>query len=558
MKQAFGKRSLACIVAVLMAGTAFAGCTSHKSSSQSSSSGSGSSAASQLDSNTPQWKNHTTPLTLTWYINYSWYVSNWGKDYVSQEIEKLTGDKIQFIIPASDDNSKLNTMIASKTLPDIVTIGAPYQQAEQTMIRSKEVYSLNELADKYDPYFYKVTNPQKLNWFKQSDGNVYAYPNASFTNQDYADSKGMISSNQSFLVQKSMYEALGEPDMSTPEGFINTLKAAEAKFPAVNGQPLIPIGLEPFDDTGNYALESYLQNYLGIPTVKDGKEYDRSTDAEYIKWLKTFSEAYRDGLIPKDVFIDQRSQIEEKVSQNRYFALMYQWSDCQDQLKAVYTKNPDNTYIAVRGPADDQKDPPTLAGSGDIAGWCINMITKNCKNPDRAVELFDFLMSTQGQQLAYCGVEGKSYTMQNGKVVFNSDMLKMDVADTAKFDQTYGNFYEYWMFEINDPKEYFEWSNQVPEVEPAKQIEDWTKPYATNFTLTEAPTFTAGTSLYTINTNVTNLWGKTLPQLIMASSDSAFDQLWKSWIAQRDQLGYSKILAANETQYEENVKKMGS
>ena len=53
---------------------------------------------------------------------------------------------------------------------------------------------------------------------------------------------GNIPSNQVYMVRKDMYEALGKPDMTTPEGFVNTLVAAKEKFPDVDGSPLIPLG----------------------------------------------------------------------------------------------------------------------------------------------------------------------------------------------------------------------------------------------------------------------------------------------------------------------------
>ena len=68
-----------------------------------------------------------------------------------------------------------------------------------------------------------------------------------------------------------MYEALGKPDMTTPEGFLNALRAAKAKFPTVNGQSLIPFGTNEFGDTGCQQLQGYLAHFLAIAPEKDGK-----------------------------------------------------------------------------------------------------------------------------------------------------------------------------------------------------------------------------------------------------------------------------------------------
>ena len=69
--------------------------------------------------------------------------------------------------------------------------------------------------------------------------------------KDFAKYKEVKPSNQTFLVRKDMYEAIGKPDMRTPEGFLKALKMAKEKYPSVNGQPLIPLGLNEFTNAGN-------------------------------------------------------------------------------------------------------------------------------------------------------------------------------------------------------------------------------------------------------------------------------------------------------------------
>lgn len=39
------------------------------------------------------------PVTLDWYINYSWFSTPWGENLVSQTITEETGVDIHFITP---------------------------------------------------------------------------------------------------------------------------------------------------------------------------------------------------------------------------------------------------------------------------------------------------------------------------------------------------------------------------------------------------------------------------------------------------------------------------
>ena len=102
--------------------------------------------------------------------------------------------------PKGDESEKLNAMIAADTLPDLVTLEWSAAQNSE-MIKNGQVYALNELADQYDPGFYDVLDQDVLDWYKQSDGNLYAYYNSFYTPQDYEENEE-IPSNQVFLVRR--------------------------------------------------------------------------------------------------------------------------------------------------------------------------------------------------------------------------------------------------------------------------------------------------------------------------------------------------------------------
>ncbi|MDN5303122.1 MAG: putative aldouronate transport system substrate-binding protein, partial [Fusobacteriaceae bacterium] len=78
----------------------------------------------QIDPNKPGWQQDDSQVTYDWYINYSWFGGKWGEDYVTKEITEKTGVSINYVVPAGNGTEKLNTMIASGTLPDLITLDA--------------------------------------------------------------------------------------------------------------------------------------------------------------------------------------------------------------------------------------------------------------------------------------------------------------------------------------------------------------------------------------------------------------------------------------------------
>ncbi|MDF2670275.1 MAG: extracellular solute-binding protein family 1, partial [Paenibacillus sp.] len=395
-------------------------------------------------------------------------------------------------------------------------------------------------------------DPTKLSWYTQADGNVYTYPNASSSPEDYQKYGQLFTSNQTFVVRKDMYEALGKPDMSTPEGFLGALKAAKEKFPKVDGQSLIPIGLHEFTETGNYSLEEYLQNFLAIPQQKNGKLYDRRSDPTYLKWLKVFRQANEDGLMPTDVYLDEkRLEKDEKISQGRYFAMLYQWSDFTGINQALYQKDPNKVYIAIDGPANDAHDAPTLTGPG-ISGWTVTLISKNVKEKKRAIAFLSYLLSEEGNKDLFFGEKGVTYDTIEGKDQFLPEVMHLLNTDRKAFDSKYGAFYMYWM--LMDTNMNLAWA--PPDVEPAKQIADWTRGKTISMTWFDNLVPDTTTKEGVAEGQNDWLWGETLPKLLMSKSDAEFDQLFTGYMNSLTER--EAIEASRQAAYERNVQKLKS
>ncbi|MFT9231741.1 MAG: sugar ABC transporter substrate-binding protein [Bifidobacterium sp.] len=106
----------------------------------------------KVSADTPAWKSDKSKdNTLTWYVNADWWNKSFGKDLITAQIRKDLHLNINFV---TGDDTKLNTYFASGKLPDVITTFDSTSKVSQTA--SQWAYPLQELADKYDPYFNKV------------------------------------------------------------------------------------------------------------------------------------------------------------------------------------------------------------------------------------------------------------------------------------------------------------------------------------------------------------------------------------------------------------------
>ncbi len=490
---------------------------------------------SSADATLPAWKRYADEVvTLDWYINYAWFATPWGENLVSQTITEETGVSVNFITPMGNEEEKLNALIASNKLPDIITLGYWETQIDE-MIEKDMVYALNELADEYDTYFYTVTDEEVVNWYTEDDGNIYEYPNSSISPHDLEEHDN-IGSNQTFLVRKDIYEALGCPDMSTPAGFADAVRKAAELYPEENGDALIPIGAHVFDETGNVSFDKYLMNFLAVPWEMDGKLYDRYTDGEYLTWLKMFRQLGEEGYLKNDIFVDTRTQMEEKLAEGRYFCMIYQYTDLLAQQRILAEETPEKIYIAVEGPRNSKGDDPTLATT-NINGWTVTMISKNCKKPERAIAFIDYLMSEEGQKSIYLGVEGVTYDMVDGKAVLREEVKALLDTNRVQYDKVYGADDAYWMLQDNVMQ--LEWEQEsIPAIQ---QLKDWALKY---------PVYNGVYDIYlpveseyaSMDAQINRLWSETLVKLLLAPTEAEFDTILQNFVHQREIMGFDALM----------------
>lgn len=491
-------------------------------------------------------------VDLSWYINFSWFNTEWGNNIVSKAITEKTKCNINFITPAGDPNEKLDSMIAADSLPDLITLGWWEPEIGQ-MINEKKVYALDELADEYDTYFYNVVNEQVVKWHTKEDGHLYGYPNSACSPSDY-EKYDNLASNETFLVRKDIYEAIGSPDMTTPEGFVLAVEKAAERFPTIDGKEMIPVGCTEFNDIGCDSFDNYLMDFLAVPYVdSEGNAIDRLKNEDYITWLKAFRKLGSEGLLKDDIFVDSRTQKSEKINNGQYFCMIYQYTDLADQEKNLYAKNPDSIYIAVDGPKNLAGDDYTLPGTS-VNGWTITMISKKCKNPEKAIELITYLLSEEGQKMTWLGTEGEMWDYnEEGIPEIKDEVKEILYSDRVKYDSIYGADSCYWMMQ-NDTLA-SQWIKD-DENNPVTQLKQWTYPYTTyvgQYTITLDTSLDVGK----IKSKAEQAWGDTLPSLLLAETDKEFDKIYNNFIKERYDMGYNRVLKALTIKIQENEEKLG-
>lgn len=495
------------------------------------------------DENTPAWKLDTKKeaTKLTWYVNADWWNTEFGKDMVTKKVKEDLNVDIKFI---TGDDTKLNTYFAGGDMPDIVTIFDSNSQVARKA--NSWALPLQDLAKKYDPYFNKVARQETLNWYKLSDGKSYGYPDYSNVQADF--DSGDIFARDAFIIRKDVYEAIGKPDFTTPDGFVAGMKKIKEQFPE-----LIPFGFNDFakDGSSNGSMDSVVQDMLGVPYTDGDDYYDRNLDEDYIKWVKAFRQVHEDGNISDDTFTDDGDKFKEKLQTGKYGAVMIgSFVNQGIPLQTFKAANPDSEYIAVDGIQSTKGNDPTLTQAG-ISGWMINYIGKNCQDPAKAIQLFTYLLSDEGEMLTNFGIEGETYTKDGDKVQWTDEARKIQQEDPEKWQLEYrmGEFIQFG-------HDRFKAMNDDSYVDAVKQMQQWGEGKLTSQFLTENIGPDAGSqearALSAIQTN----WSTTLVGMLRAKDEKELDDLLAKYKTFQEENKIDDVNKVRNEKIQENKEKL--
>lgn len=497
----------------------------------------------KVSKETPAWKaDDSKDNKLTWYINAEWWNKKFGTDVVTKQIKKDLNIDIKFVV---GDDTKLNTYFASGDIPDIVTVLDPNTEVARTA--NKWALPLQDLADKYDPYFYEVARKDTLNWYKLSDGKTYGYPDYSNTAEDYKS--GKVPARDAFIIRQDVLDAIGPQDFTTPEGFVAGMKAIKAKFP-----DLLPFGFNDFSG-GTSSLGNVVQDMLGVPiTTSKNKYYDRNLDEDYVTWLKAFRQVHADGNISDDSFTDNGDAFKQKVTTGKYATIMMGSNVNQgNAMQTWLAANPDKGYVAINGIQSTKGNKPTLSQAG-ISGWMINYISQKTKKPAKAIQVFEYLLSDYGQILTNFGIEGETFNYVNDnkqEITWTDAAAKIQSGDPEKWQKDY-RIGEFIQFGHDRFKSY----NKASYVKAVWQQQEWGQKFLTPQFKIENIAPEPGTqearALSAINTN----WQTTLVGLIRAKNESEFDKKLTTFKKFQDDNSIKEINQIRDKNIEKNMTKL--
>lgn len=493
-----------------------------------------------------------TPVTLDWFVSEGYYDKRWDtrNNLMDQRITEKTGVSVNFIVPSGSGEEKINTMIASNDLPDILSMPWWLSQVHQLETAGK-LRPLNELIANYAPTFQP---PQSMiSWYTREDGNWYGFPNF-FTAPERMTEKNWLESNTGMVARKDIMDQLGikAEDFTSMESTIAALKKVRDAGVSYNGKKVIPIFLG-----GNGGLwDTFaweLPEMLAIPMEdRDGNLLNIKRDPKFKEMYLFGNALFRENLASKDNFT---MIAQDKIPSGEVFCVISNISDIMSSIYEAYRSDQSMVWVPV-GPIRDNAGSEPRIRKGTMNGWLLNMISAKSAKADRAIRLFEYLYSDEAQMLNYFGIENETYTMDNGRIRWIPKYLEALAEDKEKVKKLY-SINDLWFFADDLIRQRFAPIEETPEEKIGVVIRKYFAPFVFDDRAFDGLDPKPGEPLEIKTALIREYWERNAGKLLLARDDGEFNQLYDEIMQHMDDLGMKEVNRYMNEKFKANKEKLG-
>lgn len=514
--------------------------TSSKTESSAAESTDGGDASSEVTGSSGP-DDTTEPYEFDAYYSYQGSVKPWGEDAASKYMNEKFNIKVNYSCPEADADSRLNLMISSDDLPDVVILDRNANWLK--LINLGKLVDINTL--KYEGCSFDEDILESTQKLLSVNGGLYGIPNWA--------RKGATGGNMSWMVNHDVYEQLGSPELKTLEDLHQFMLDAKDKGVKTSDDQSIFPWLPRQDDNGFYTVSAIYRSY-GHPNLVDTYWSQADNDIKlavyddnYVAALKVANQWYKEGLFPETTYTDSNDQYVEKLANGRAAVLYYDFSqDDTNHFRTLLQEKDGNTYDLLGWELKDSPIYPAAEGvdwvygeEGGTVGWNVNCITTKAENPQRIFDLYSWMLTKDGSINMMYGPEGGLW---EGKDDEGNPILKKPEEELTSDEKNAAGCW-FWSqpahsdnvdntkFAVNDaqPEASRSWVISIqahvfsPEdsINPAIAGQKFLTDENTGLSLEIDPTEDLGMARQAI----TDECKMRIPQIIMASDDATFDKL---------------------------------
>ncbi|MDQ8739000.1 extracellular solute-binding protein [Paenibacillus sp. LHD-38] len=480
---------------------------------------------------------------------------------VDKLITEKTGVSINYLPIVGDEAQKMDLWLASGDYPDLLHL-SPNMTGKYR--DGGALLPLEDLIEEHGPNIKKRFG-KHYELLRDKDGHIYSLYGVNLTQEAPANSAA------SFIIQYDVLKEAGYPEIKTLDQLVDILKDYYKKHPTIDGKETIPFSAYWGGLTfANPAIAAAGLPDQGFNMIDENNNVKFALTEDFAKqYYKFLNKLQNEGLLDKNIFGKGEENL-AKIAQGRVLAeFMPGWLLNNAEKSIVAAGKLERQYAKLPLFLDENTEDRSfvVTPTGSSSNWAIS---NKADNPERIIQMIDYLFSDEGQKAINWGIEGLHYEVQDGKRV-----QKQEYLDKAKGnpDIRYqdGPAGPVTGFSIGDGAKLDDGDYATPNTKETviKGYDDMTKDILSKYGKTTWSDFlpkpvTAPAMLWQLNEpeetkaifkKFEDTLNKEIPKLILAKSEDGFEQAWSRFVEQIDKAGKAKYEESWTAAWQDYVKR---
>ncbi|RZS94248.1 extracellular solute-binding protein [Cuneatibacter caecimuris] len=349
------------------------------------------------------------PLTFLTNVN----VDTEGYDINDSPYVKFLEDKfnvdLTIISEASKYPEKVNTIMASGQLPDYMMM-----MDKASLAKWADEGMLMDITDKIPKYENLSGQISELGWnLCKYEDRVYGVPLLR-----YDQTPLLTFANKKFLENLD----IDPKEVKTIDDWYNMLKRFTFDDPDGNGKQ-DTYGMMSGEGNFTATTTTFLDAFNGAESqYVNGELIPNFLTEGYKDYLKFMHKLYEDGILDPEFVVTTGQQMWDKAASDKYGTFLWFWMTTE-----LRSKNYDPANLV--GLAPPLKADGTQARNkygSPVRNYTA--ISKDCKHPEKVLEILDWGCSEEGGVFVFAGIEGLDYEKKGDKIEIKEERRGMNTS----------------------------------------------------------------------------------------------------------------------------------
>lgn len=334
-------------------------------------------------------------------------VENFSETPFAQNWIEKTGVNMEFIHSSvGQEQEMLSLLIASEELPDIIhSIWTVYPGGVTSALDENVIIDIGQYKE-YAPAFFGKLDANK-EWDKAAkidDGRYYGFQSI--------EGAAALRSTAGPILRADWLRELGLEAPKTIEDWENVLTAFRDKKGAS-----APLSIA--------NMSANLFSFVGATNglfVEDNEFKHGAFTPEYKQALITLNDWFKKGLLDKNIISVDSKTLDSQILTGKTGAFVDGGGNMGRYLQVATTEGFD--LVGVEFPVYKEGESNLACiPNPPIAGTNVSAISGQCKYPELAAKVLDYLYTPEGEIFANFGIEGETYTVEDGKYTYTDLIL---------------------------------------------------------------------------------------------------------------------------------------